>query len=87
MASLVRAMGKQLEKYGDWKDKSKRRKVTIENQSNYLSLREVLGDSGNQIKHEKIVLSFQRGKYNLIRLEIPPVRGYDFYGNNVKWWP
>ena len=63
---------------GDWRDTSKRKKVTVKNYSDYINLREVLNDTGNQIKHEKIVLDFHKAKEDLIRLETQRVRGYYF---------
>lgn len=63
---------------GDWRDKSKRKKTIIKDYANYNNLREVLNDSGSEIKHEKIVLDFNTSKEDIIRLETPPVRGYYF---------
>lgn len=69
---------------GDWRDKGKRKKIIIKNYIDYIGLREELNDSGNEIKHEKIVLDFSKAKEDVIRLETPPIRGYYFSERLIK---
>lgn len=71
-------------KIGDWRDKGKRKRISIKNYINYIGIREKLIDSGNEIKHEKIVLDFSHAKEDIIRLETPPVRGYYFSEKLIK---